>query len=349
MTDVLFLSLGTTHGLRVADKMLIAMLREAGARTEAFSVRLGLSDRLRRGYPVNDFVEAIAARRALMGALDDWPSPQAVMFSTTTAALLASRTGIPYAVRLDSPAALNRRGVLNAPVRALERRSLARARVLVPLGAAGAAAIPAGSAGAEIVPVPIEPSGDVNGPRDTDLAVAYTPDPKAKGLARLCGAWAQAADGSRRLEVFGIERERAAAFLARRAIAEPPGVTFRGFVPGVDFRAALRAARCFVSAAQWEDYGQAPLEALRDGALLVTAASEGPYEALAIARDLDSGLVAPDLEASSLAAAIRAAFERDADAHADYRQRAAARLEPYRWQHAVEALRTRVLPILLGA
>jgi hypothetical protein len=343
------MSLGTTHGLRVADTMLIAMLREAGASADAFTVKIGLTDRLRRGYPVNDFVEAIAARRALDGALRCTAGPRAVLFSTTTAALLAPRVGLPYAVRLDSPAALNRRGVLNSPVRKLERRSLAAARVLIPLGAAGAAAIPPGSAEAEIVPVPIEPSGDVDGPRDADLAVAYTPDPKAKGLARLCAAWARVAGGSRRLEVFGVERDAALAFLARRRVAAPPqSITFRGFVSSDEFRTALRGALCFVSAASWEDYGQAPLEALRDGALLATAPSDGPYEALAIARDLDARLVASDLEPASLAAAIRSAFERDAPARTAYQRRAAARLEPYRWEQAVQALRTRVLPVLLG-
>jgi len=349
MSDLLVLSLGTTHGLRVADSMLIAMLREAGASVDAFSVKIGATDRLRRGYPVNDLVEAIASRRAVNAALEKQPCPRAVLFSTTTAALLAPPIRVPYAVRLDSPAALNRRGVLNAPVRVLERRSLAGARLLIPLGAAGAAAIPPGSAATEVVPVPIEPSGDVDGVRDTDLAVAYTPDPKAKGLARLCAAWAQVADGARRLEVFGITNDAALAFLARRKMPQPPpSITFRGFVSIEDFRATLRRAQCFVSAARWEDYGQAPLEALRDGALLVTAPSDGPYEALAIARDLDPRMVAQDLEAFSLAAAISAAFERDDPARTAYRQRAAARLEPYRWQHAVTALRTRVLPALLG-
>ncbi len=348
MTDVLVVSLGTTHGLRVADSMLVGMLREAGASAEAVGVRIGVTDRLRRGYPVNDFVEAIAARRALAGTLRVRALPRAVLFSTTTAALLAPALGIPYAVRLDSPAALNRRGVLNAPVRALERRSLASARLLIPLGAAGAAALPLGSARAEIVPVPIEPSGDVDGIRDPDLAVAYTPDPKAKGLVTLCAAWAQVVRGSRRLEVFGIDRERALAFLARRQIAEPPAVTFRGFVGSQEFRRALRAAHSFVSAAQWEDYGQAPLEALRDGALLVTIPADGPYEALTIARELDPGLVTRDLQPASLADAIEASYERTAAARAAYRRAAAAALEPYSWQAAVSALERRVLPTLLG-
>ncbi|MGI8506943.1 MAG: glycosyltransferase [Solirubrobacteraceae bacterium] len=348
MSDVLVVSLGTTHGLRVADNMLIAMLHEAGVSAEAFGVRMGLANTLRRGYPLNDLVEAIAARRALDTALQKRGRPRAVVFSTTTAALLATRPGIPYAVRLDSPAALNRRGVPNAPVRALERRSLARARLVIPMGDVGAAALPAGSAAYQVVPVPINSSGDAGRPRDPELAVAYTPDPKAKGLELLCAAWAQVAGASRRMEVFGIERGDALAFLARRGVAEPAGLMFRGFVPAADFRAALRTARCFVSAARWEDYGQAPLEALRDGTMLVTAPADGPYEALAIARHLDRDLVARDFEPASLAAGIDAAYRRDRAFGDSYRHRAAVRLEPYEWPACVSALRTRVLPILLG-
>ena len=348
MSDVLVVSLGTTRGLRGADALLVDMLHEAGASADAVGVRIGLTDRVRRGYPVNDLVEAVAARRALAQALASRPRPRALLFSTTTAALLAETDGLAYAVRLDSPAALNRWGARNAPVRRLERRSLARSRLTIPLGEAGAVALPAGSAPAAVVPVPIEPSGDVTGPRDLDRAVAYVPDPKAKGLDVLCAAWAQVAGGSRRLEVFGIETRVAAAFLTRRGHPMPPGVTFRGFVSDQDFRAALRGARCLVCAARWEDFGQAPLEALRDGALLVTTPAHGPYEALGIARELDPNLVASDLAPAPLAAAVDAAYALDDDARARYRERAATRLEPYRRAAGVEVLRTRVLPVLLS-
>jgi len=347
MSEVLVVSLGTTRGLRIADSLLVSMLHEAGCSAEAISVKLGLTGTLRRGYPVNDIVEAVAARRALAQALAVAPPPRALLFSTVTAAMLARSQGTPYGVRLDSPAALNRWGARNAPVRWLERRSLARARVIIALGEAGAAALPAGSARAEIVPVPIDPCGDMKTARDLDLAVAYVPDPKAKGLDVLCAAWTEVAGGTRRLEIFGIERDAALAFLRRRRLGEPPAVRFRGFVDHQTFRAALRAARCFVSAARWEDFGQAPLEALRDGALLVTSPARGPYEALAIARDLDRGLVAEDRDAVSLAAALRAAYARGDGARAAYQARAEVRLEPYRRQAAVTVLRGRVLPVLL--
>ncbi len=350
MSEVLLVSLGTTSGLRIADSLLVSMLREAGASVEAIKVKLGAADRLRRGYPVNDLVEAIAARRALAGALARGARPRALLFSTTTTALLAAPGGLPYAVRLDSPAALNRPGARNAPVHALERRSLARARLIVAFGEAGAGALPAGSAPAEVVPVPIEPSGDIERTRDADLAVAYVPDPKARGLDRLCAAWAEIAGdmSARRLEIFGIEPELARAFLARHRLREPPGVTFRGFVSRETFRSALRAACCFVSATGWEDFGVAPLEALCDGALLVTTPAHGPYEALALARALDPELIARDLESGSLAIAIRAAYARDHGTRAGYRARAAACLEPYRWDAAVITLRAHVLPALLG-
>jgi glycosyltransferase involved in cell wall biosynthesis len=203
------------------------------------------------------------------------------------------------------------------------------------------------------VPVPIDPSGDVDAERDPLLAVAYVPDPRAKGLDALIDGWAAAGRTARslhgaRLDVYGIEPDRARKFLSRADVVVPDGVAFRGLVATDTFRAALRGARAFVSAARWEDFGQAPLEALRDGAQLVTAPAGGPYEALGIARDLDAGLVAKDGSAPALARALAAAFARDEAARAAYRAGAAARLEGYRSEAVVAALRERVLPVLLG-
>ena len=44
--------------------------------------------------------------------------------------MLADPRGLPYAVRLDAPACLNRPGPQNAGLHALERRALARARLV---------------------------------------------------------------------------------------------------------------------------------------------------------------------------------------------------------------------------
>jgi glycosyltransferase involved in cell wall biosynthesis len=309
-------------------------------------VRIGGLDRLRRAYPINDLVEAAAARRAVRAALDD-RRPRALVLSTITAAMLAPTLDLPYAVRLDSPARVNRRGLRNRPLHVLERRRLRAATLTLPWSEAARAALPADAAPAVVVPPPVLGSGPADAPRDR-LAVAYVPDPKAKGLDVLCAAWARAGVRGARLAVFGIEPDRARRHLARTGIAEPGTVELRGMAPQTEFRSALRAATAFVGAARWEDFGQAPLEALADGALLATVPSGGAFEGLRLARELDPRLVADAVDPDALAEAIRAAFAIDEEGAADYRERGARLLAPYRPDAIVRVLRERVLPALLG-
>ena len=179
--DVLVVSLGTTLGWRVADRLFIDQLERAGASAVAAAVAFGAAGRLRRGYPLNDIVEMHAARRATRTAVARH-SPRAIVFSSTTAAMLAPALEVPYAVRLDAPAAMNRPGARNAVLHALERRGLGRARLTLPLSGAAHEVLPPGSAPAVVVPPPVEPSGPLSEEREP-LAVAYVPDPKAKGPA----------------------------------------------------------------------------------------------------------------------------------------------------------------------
>jgi Glycosyl transferases group 1 len=343
--DVLLLSLGTTLGWRAADAVFVEQLRRAGASVEAATVRMGATARLRRAYPVTDLVEALAARRALRSALRRG-RPSAVVISSTTAAMLADAEGLPYAVRLDAPARLNRPGASNALQHALERRALARARLVLPWSGAALAALPDGAAKGVVVPPPVVPSGEPAARRER-LAVAYTPDVKAKGLDVVCGAWAKAGIDGGRLEVFGVERERAIAHLERSGVPLAAGIEFRGKTPPAEFRAALRRAWAYVGGARWEDFGMAPLEALADGALLVTVPSGGPFEALAFARELAPELVADTVAAEPLAAAVRAAFALPDDRVARYRADAARLLEPLRPEAVERVVAQQVLPALL--
>ena len=346
MTDLLLVSLGTTRGLRLADAELVNMFREAGASVAAVSTQIGLTNALRRGYPVNDLVEAVAARRALSEALRSW-HPRAVVFSTTTASLLAGRPPIPYAVWLDSPARLNRPGVLNLPLHLLERRQLSRARVLLAWSPGTVAALPPRTAPAVVVPPPIPQAPALRDDREP-FAVAYTPDPKAKGLLLLCAAWEQAAAPGTRLLIAGIPPEQAHAFLARRGTALPPNAELVGMLPQSSFRDLLARARVFISAAEWEDFGIAPLEALDRGAALVCAPAGGPFPALALARSLAGEFVAADRAPVSLARAIRAAFAAAPDRLAAYRVAARDALAPYRPEASVARIAAEVLPALLG-
>jgi hypothetical protein len=344
--DLLLVSLGTTRGWRVADRLFLEQVERAGASTTAVAVRFGLTGSLRRGYPMNDLVEMIAARRVLRAAFDR-SRPRAVVFSSTTAAMLAPRLDVPYAVRLDAPACINRPGRRNAPLHALERRALARARLTLPWSCAARDALPREAAPAVVVPPPVEPSGaaaDERGP----LAIAYVPDPKAKGLDVLVAGWSAAGVEDARLAVYGIDPAWARSHLERTGVPEPPSVEWPGMVPAAAFRAATRQARLFAAGARWEDFGQAPLEALADGALLATVPSGGPFEALRLARELEPSLVAASLEATELGRAMRAAFELPEERARDYRRRAAELLRPYRAEAVRETVAREVLPALLA-
>ena len=343
--DVLLVSLGTTLGWRLADRLFVEQLRRAGASVTAVAVRFGWTGRLRRGYPVNDLVEMVAARRALGAALRAG-TPRAVVLSTTTAAMLAPRLEVPYAIRLDAPARLNRPGRRNSLLHALERLALGRATLTLPWSRAAAGELPAGAARCVVVPPPVDPSGPAATEREP-LAVAYVPDPKAKGLDLLVAGWGEARVAAK-LRVFGIDPDWGRSHLARSGVPEPPGVEWPGIVPREQFRAALRRARVLAAAARWEDFGQAPLEALADGALLATAPSGGPFEALRLARELEPALVAGSSEPAELGRAMRAAFELPEERARDYRRRAAELLRPYRSEAVQETVSREVVPALLG-
>jgi len=344
--DVLLLSLGTTRGLRIADGELAAMIRQAGASVAITGTRIGATDRLRRGYPVNDVVEAIAARRALDAALRRH-APRTVIFSTTTAAMLASHLAVPFAVWMDSPARLNRPGRHNAILHLLERRALARARLILPLSPPAIDALPRGAARAIVVSPPIA-EAPVRERAGEALVVAYTPDPKAKGLELLCAAWARARAPGVRLILTGIPPERARAFLQRRGLSLPPALDLAGVLPQHEFRALLGRARVFLSSARWEDFGQAPLEALDRGTALVCAPAGGPFPALQIARRLAPQFVAADRSPEALAGALEVALAAGEPALAAYRRAAREELEPYRPEALVRRLREEVLPTLLS-
>ena len=348
MTDLLVVSLGTTRGLRLADAELVDMLREAGATVAAVGTRIGLTNALRRAYPVNDVVEALAARRALAAGMRRF-EPSALVLSTTTAALLIGDPGVPFAVWFDSPARLNRPGLASRPLHVLERRQLARARVLMPHSPGAMAALPVGAAPTVMIspPVPVPAPAPAGGAREP-VVVAYAPDPKAKGLELLCAVWAQAALPGARLVIAGIPRVRALEFLARRGLRLPPGAELVGMLPQPLFHDLLSRARVFVSAAEWEDFGVAPLEAIDRGAALVCAPGGGPFPALGIARSLAPDFVAADRDPATVARALEAAFAADDAQLAAYRAAARAALEPFRPQRLVARLQEEVLPALLG-
>jgi glycosyl transferase family 1 len=326
--DVLLVSVGATTGWRAAARELHAAFSLAGARAQIADV--GAVPEVRT-FMLTDLLQATAARRTAAAAIAEH-RPRALVYCSITAALLWPAPG---AIWLDALAAENRPGRHGAWQRVIERRRVASAPLLMTMAASADALAPLGGAPhaeAVVVPVAIEkPAGDGPAhparPRDVDV-LAYTADPVKRRLDLILESWDRARREGETLVVAGIERSPA-----------PPGVRFVGRLAPEEYRGLQRRARVFVSAPRREDFGIAALEALADGALLVTTPSPGAYPALALARELDSRLVSEDL-----AGALRCALDDPADG---YEQRAAALLEPFGRAAVAATLSERVLPRLL--
>src|SRR6478752_6539854 len=126
--DVLLVSLGSTAGLRRADDELADSLRRAGASVE---LARPTAPAQRRTLMLTDLSWARAARAVAREPLErQGRGPaRAVIYSTTTAALLWRRHG---AIRFDALGASNRRGRHGMWQRPLERARLREAPLLLP-------------------------------------------------------------------------------------------------------------------------------------------------------------------------------------------------------------------------
>jgi hypothetical protein len=319
--DVLLVSLAGTFGLREADAELAASLERAGASVAVVTAR---RPREWRTFALIELAWALSARRAATAGIAAH-RPRAILYSTTTAALLAPARG---AIRFDAPAAGNRPGRHGIWQRPVERRRLAGATLLVPWSEGALAEAPQPRAEAVVVPVPVAASGPLDGPREL-AAVTYGANPHKKGLDRVLAAWRTARREHETLVVAGLEG------------TDEPGVRFAGTLARDELRALLRRARTFLAAPRREDHGIVQLEALADGAALVTTPSPGPYAALPLARELD-----PRLVASELPGAIRLALDDPLPGYAD---RAAALLAPYRPDAVDRVVAEALLPRLLAS
>lgn len=341
--DIAIVSLATTMGWRRADAALAEQIAAGGATCRVVPVTMGPAGGLRRTMAATDVVEALAARRAAARV-----EARATIFSSVTAALLQSPAG-PHAVRFDTTAALSRPGAGGAWQRRRERRVLGRADLLLPWSraAAEAAAQAVGASPPQTVVLPPPVDGPAAPAPDAPDAVAYAANPDKRGLDLLCQAWQSARPEGARLVVGGIDGPAAMAWLGRRGLAEPEGVEWAGAVERERWLSLVAGARVFVSAARYEDWGLAQMEALAAGTPLVTVQTPGPNVALPLARQLAPALVARAPEAAALAAALRAGLALDDAARGAYAEQSERLLAPYREESARATVAAEVVPALL--
>lgn len=353
--DLLYVASGTTAGLRQADAEMLGALRELAVDvvtvTPATSQPWLVRRYFNRSLLTIDAYESFAVRRATARALRSH-IPRAIIYSTTHAAMLSPRRamGERVAIRFDTPAQMSRTGGAYRVEHVLERRRFERAQLLMPAAlhvARDAARILPAQTPVVPVPIPIELGSDPPCARDP-ITVFYGASPEKKGLDVAVQAWTRAAPANRQLVITGIDRERGLRYLAERGIGEPPAVRWTGLISPGEHRALTRRAEVYLAASRYENYGIGPLEALADGAALVTTASPGPFAALPIARELDDRLVAESNSPAVLAAALRTAFARGQDERVTYRVRARERVKVFSREETARRLREHVLPLLLG-
>jgi hypothetical protein len=348
--DILVVRVASTIGHRRSEAELQAALDELGVSWAAASTDYGLLERLPLSLNLLDLTHAASTRWAVTRALKS-VAPRAFVYAAANATLLEPSARLARgAVRFDALAVENRRGVRHLVQRALERRRLPHARVLLPFGAPETWPPLARQTGRPIVALPTPVEGQPAAARREPTVVCYAGNPEKKRLEVLVGAWAAAGPpAGHELLVTGIDAPSGRRFLRERGVDEPAGITWCGALPESRYRRLTSRATAYLAASRFEDYGIAQLEALADGALLVTVASEGPFEALPLARRLDPALVAEEPSARGLAHSLRHALSLDEDQRRRYREQAAAMLAPYSRASFRSRLRDEVLPLLLGS
>ena len=281
--DILLLSLGTTLGWRVADDLPRAA--RAGGRKHgavcgtASGRRRPAAPRLPGQRPGRD------GRRAARGAQRRRPPPPARcrVSSTTAAMLLPTRAGCPTRSASTPPRASTARARGTPSLHALERRAHAPRppRAPVQRGRRRGAAARRGARRWSCRRRSIRRRASCRLPSASASRSPTCPTRRRRDSTSLCGGWAAAAAsgrparGVRSSSPSGRARTCAAAACAEPDDARAARDRARRGVP----RARCARAHAYVGGARWEDWGQAPLEALADGALLATVPSGGPYEA----------------------------------------------------------------------
>ena len=347
--DVLVVSLGSTPGLRTVDDQFAALLRDCGLTVEL--VRPESVGEVRT-LALTDLVQARACRRVAREALRR-VEPRAIVYCSTTAALLWPEPG---AIRFDALAQRTRPGHHGVWQRPRELRRLSEATALIPQAASSLDGAPEAARDRAIVlPVAIEPhsrpSSDLDaavsallapiGERgDKAVAVTYASDPVKKGLDRVVGAWHAVRRDGEVLLVAGHDE-------LPREVASADGIVDLGRLPREVFRGLVRAVGVLAIAPRREDYGLVQLEALAEGARVVTTAAPGSYAALPLLRVLwpEQVVDEPD-DLAALGNAIR--FAVDARPDPIEPLRATHAVSPWSREAVLATMREQVVPVLTG-
>jgi hypothetical protein len=199
----------------------------------------------------------------------------------------------------------------------------------------------------QILPTPISPGPKPAAQREP-AGLCYAVNPDKKGLDIAVAAWAEAAPPTWPLYITGIEADTGLRFLRRRSLTPGENVVWLGRLTPDEHRKLSARVELCLGAARTDEYAAQQLEALVDGAIIVSVPSGGTIASVALARELNPALVATEVSAPGLAVCISRAIKMSELERTDYRARARVLMESHSRANFEHALAERVLPALLG-
>lgn len=346
--DLLVVAPNTTPGLRSHYRTVVEALLEADLTVHTVTTDYGLLNRFRRGRPFDEIVVTVALRHATARALKK-VDPKAFLLATSQTGLLLPKAVLRRsAIRIDGLAASTRQKRRDYVTRLLERRCLREASLLLPYTqrVAREAAELAPGRPTRVWPSPVSPGPGWASSR-TRGAVCYANDPYKKGLDIAVGAWTLVGAQDSTLFVTGISETDARRYLRRRRVEVPSSVVFCGRMSSDAYRLLSSTVEIHLGSSRLDEFASTQLEALMDGAILVTVPSAGPIAPLDLALTLDSRLVAKSISSSDLGVALEQAMRLPEAERATYRARAAALMQPFDRDHFLADLKMSIIPALL--
>lgn len=160
------------------------------------------------------------------------------------------------------------------------------------------------------IPYTLHPDEVVYKIADDGFAISYcSREMRRKGLDILVKAWSMI-HKNKKLVVAGVNEEDAALYLKKKSIKIRDNIEFAGMLMREEYLSMLAKSSFFISAARFEDFGIAVLEALSYGKPVAATPTIGPSEFL---REIDKNLISASLSPVDLANTIEYIEEHTGD------------------------------------
>ena len=191
------------------------------------------------------------------------------------------------------------------------------------------------------IPYTLHPNEMVYKIADDGFAISYcSKEMRRKGLDILIKAWIMLHE-NKKLVVTGVNKEDAVLYLKKKSIKIPDNIEFAGVMTREGYLSKLARSGFYISAARFEDFGIAVLEALSYGKPVAATPTFGPSEFL---REIDKNLISASFSPVDLANTIKYIEEHTGDEK--MKKDIEKHVDNYNYSNIKERLKKDVLDVL---